>query len=78
MLLRLLLLPHQTLLLLQLLHPGIAGTQTQDHSCWIQPVSKGCAKLSCIYDLSLKFLLINIKKNASHTEALAHVGVSLS
>ena len=29
--------PRQTLLPLQLLHLGIAGTQTQDHSCWIQP-----------------------------------------
>ena len=35
-----LLLPHQTLLPLQLLHPGIVGTQTQDHSCWIQPANR--------------------------------------
>ena len=41
-----LLLPHQTLLPLQLLHPGIAGTQTQDRSCWIQPAKRGTKKQS--------------------------------
>ena len=30
-------LPRQIHLLLQQLHPGIVGTQKQDHSCWIQP-----------------------------------------
>ena len=39
-----LLLPHQTLLPLQLSHPDIAGTQTQDRSCWIQPANRGTKK----------------------------------
>ena len=34
------LLLRQTLLPPQLSHPGIVDIQTQDRSCWIQPVKK--------------------------------------
>ena len=44
-----LLLLHQTLLPLQLSHPGIAGTLTQDRSCWIRPVKKKISETNYFY-----------------------------
>ena len=41
----LLLLPRQSRHQIQLLRLGIAGTLTQDRSCWIRPVKKESVKL---------------------------------
>ena len=45
----LLLLPRQSRHQIQLLRLGIAGTLTQDRSCWIRPVKKKISETNHFY-----------------------------